>query len=364
MNEKKKVDTKKSKRQLIEELTELRGQINHLKDAENECRQLIDETLRSSQTQAVINNLLHIALKNMSLESTLSQFIDEITSLEWLALKSQGAIFLVGNDLKILEMKAHKGLSANMLEMCAKIPFGRCLCGQTALTGKIQFSDCVTKRHEIEYDGISPHGHYCVPIISGSSKVLGVITLYLKEGHRQNQREEDFLTAVADSIAGVIELKKAQGNLKKSEEELHAKSLDLEEVNTALRVLLKKRDEDRIELEQKVFFNIEKLVKPYLVKIKSTELNSRQKSYITLLESNLDDISSPLTRRLTYKFKNLTASEFQVANLILEGKRTKEIAMLLNVSDKTIEVHRKNIRKKFGLTNKKTDLRSYLLSTH
>ena len=39
-----------------------------------------------------------IALKNMSLESTLSQFIDEITSLEWLALKSQGAIFLVGNE--------------------------------------------------------------------------------------------------------------------------------------------------------------------------------------------------------------------------------------------------------------------------
>jgi DNA-binding NarL/FixJ family response regulator len=364
VNEKNKIETQKTKRQLKEELTELRGQMTQIKEAENECRQLIEKTLRSSQTQAVINNLLYIALKNMSLESTLALYIDEITSLEWLALKSQGAIFLVGKYPKILEMKAHKALSPAMLEMCAKVPFGRCLCGRAALTAEIQFSDCVNNRHEFEYDGISPHGHYCVPIISGREKVVGVITLYLKEGHCRNQREENFLIAVANSVAGVIELKTTQRYLKEREEELQAKSLDLEEVNAALRVLLKKRDEDKIELEQKVFFNIEKLVKPYLLKMKSTELNSRQESYLTLMESNLDDISSPLTRRLTYKFRNLTASEFQVANLVLDGKRTKEIAMLLNVSDKTIEVHRKNIRKKLGLTNKKTYLRSYLLSIH
>ena len=165
-------------------------------------------------------------------------------------------------------------------------------------------------------------------------KSLALLPCTLKEGHCRNQREENFLIAVANSVAGVIELKTTQRYLKEREEELQAKNLDLEEVNAALRVLLKKRDEDKIELEQKVFFNIEKLVKPYLLKMKSTELNSRQESYLTLMESNLDDISSPLTRRLTYKFRNLTASEFQVANLVLDGKRTKEIAMLLNVSDK------------------------------
>jgi DNA-binding NarL/FixJ family response regulator len=143
---------------------------------------------------------------------------------------------------------------------------------------------------------------------------------------------------------------------------LKAKSRDLEEVNTALRVLLKKRDEDKIDLEHKVFFNIEKTIKPYLDKLKTTKLDNMQQSYLAILESNINDIISPLTRRLSYKFKNLTASEIQVANLVIDGKRTKEIAALLSVSDKTIEVHRKNIRKKLGLRNIKADLRSHLLS--
>ena len=70
-----------TKKQLLNDVTELHRQIGQVKEAENEHKQLMEETIRSFQTQAVINNLLHIALKNMSLESTLALFIVEITSL-------------------------------------------------------------------------------------------------------------------------------------------------------------------------------------------------------------------------------------------------------------------------------------------
>jgi hypothetical protein len=46
--------------------------------------------------------LLHISLDNISLELMLEQFIDEVTSLDWLALESKGAIFIVGADPEVL----------------------------------------------------------------------------------------------------------------------------------------------------------------------------------------------------------------------------------------------------------------------
>jgi PAS domain S-box-containing protein len=49
-------------------------------------------------------------------------------------------------------------------------------------------------------------------------KVLGVIVLYLSEGHRQEKVEIDFLHAVADAMAGLIERKRAEELLRQSEE--------------------------------------------------------------------------------------------------------------------------------------------------
>lgn len=322
----------------------------------------MDEINRSYETLYVLNKLLHISLENISLRAILEHFIGEITSLSWLALESKGAIFLVGEERDVLEMKAYRALNASLLSKCARVPFGKCLCGRAALKGKIQFANCIDDRHETEYEGISPHGHYCIPIFSSDKKVLGVITLYLAEGHNRKQVEEVFLTSVANTLSGIIKLKKAQQKLRKRGRDLEIKSFELEEVNTALRVLLKQRDKDKLEIEEKITINIKEFVQPSLERLRNSGLNERQKSYLIILESHIHDIISPFLRKLTSKYLNLTASEMQVAHFVMEGKRTKEIALLLNLSEKTIEVHRKNIRKKLGINNKKANLRTHLLS--
>jgi PAS domain S-box-containing protein len=164
------------------------------------------------------------------------------------------------------------------------------------------------------------------------------------------------------SCFDITERKRAVQALKEREAELEIKTNSLEEMNTALRVLLKRRDEDKTELEEKVLVNVRELVLPFLKKVKNGRLDPEQMAYIRVLESNLNDIVSPFLHTLSSKYSNLTPTEIRVAHLIKDGKTTKEVANLMNLSIRTIDFHRENIRKKLGIKNRKTNLRTHLLS--
>jgi DNA-binding NarL/FixJ family response regulator len=504
-------------------------------ELEEECKehkQAEEKLKRRHQIQTALNAMLHISLKPYSLEKMLDQILKKIVSIHWLALQSKGAVFLVGNKNDELIMKACQAFPEKLKTMCARVPFGRCLCGRAALAKKILFSDSLDdKRHENRYEGLFPHGHYCVPIIS-SGTVRGVLSLTIREGHCREKVEEHFLQAIADVLAGIIERKQAEEELKlhesrlqslldlnkmtgrsekeildfvleegikitqskfafiglmnqdetvmnihawsqevmrqcsitdkpqqtlidkagvwaeairkrrpiivnnydapqpikkgypeghvpierilaipvfdgkrivviacvankendyhesdvlaytsmlndmwrltqhkkehqaliQREVELQIKTKSLEEVNTALRVLLQRREEDKAELEEKMLSNIKQLVLPYVEKLKKDGLDPKQNAYLNIVESNLNDIISPFSSKLSSKYLNLTPTEIQVANLIKYGNTTKEIAEMLNLSGKTIETHRKNIRKKLGIKNKKANLRTHLIS--
>jgi len=167
-----------------------------------------------------------------------------------------------------------------------------------------------------------------------------------------------------DVILGVgkdiTKRKQAEAVLERREMELEAKTNELEDLNAALRVLLKQREEDRNELEQKVLSNVKLLILPHIEKLKN-HLDVKGMAYVNVIESNLKDIISPFAQKLSVKYLNLTNREVQVANLIKEGKTTKEIATFLNVSDSAVNVYRYHIRRKLSLT-KKHNLRSYVSS--
>ncbi|GBE05845.1 sensor histidine kinase YycG [bacterium BMS3Abin10] len=179
-----------------------------------ERKQAEEKIQRNSQIQDILNKILHLPFQDIPLPEILKQVIDLIiyAPFPWLTLEPKGAIFLVEDEPEVLVLKAQIGLAEPLLNLCARVPFGRCLCGRAALSGKIEFSDCIDERHENRFDGIAPHGHYCVPVMS-KDKVVGLINLYSKEGHARSQEEEEFLTAVATTLAGVIERKKLEKEL-------------------------------------------------------------------------------------------------------------------------------------------------------
>jgi PAS domain S-box-containing protein len=168
------------------------------------------------------------------------------------------------------------------------------------------------------------------------------------------------IVGAIESVRDITERKRNEETLKKREEDLELKTSELQDLNAALRVLLKQREGDRSELEDKILSNVKLLVNPFIEKLKR-QTDPKGHSYVNIIESNLKDIISPFSHKLSTQYRNLTNKEIQVAHLIREGKTTKEIAEILNVSESAVNVHRFHVRKKLGLT-KLQNLRSYLSS--
>ena len=177
---------------------------------------------------------------------------------------------------------------------------------------------------------------------------------------RVEERTMDLLQFSESLKTEIVERKEAEKKLRKRERELKSKSNNLQEVNTAMKVLLDQREQDRREVEEIILNNVKELLAPYLEKIKKTKLTDAQLAHVRIIETNLDNIISPFLKNLHSKYLNLTPKEIRVASLIKEGRTTKEIAELLGMSVAAVDFHRNNIRKKLGLRNKKANLVSHL----
>jgi PAS domain S-box-containing protein len=183
-------------------------------------RKRAEEELHDSFfAQAAINIILSESLEERPLEEILQKALNMILSIPWLAFEAIGSIHIVENEPGVLVMKAEYNLPDQLKKLCAHVSWGTCLCGRAALTQKIEFSDHIDERHDICYEGMEPHGHYIVPILFGG-RTLGVIAIYLKEGHIRDQDEEEFLLTVADTLAGIIVRRQIENEKEKLQAQL------------------------------------------------------------------------------------------------------------------------------------------------
>ncbi len=164
------------------------------------------------------------------------------------------------------------------------------------------------------------------------------------------------------SLLDITERKRAEETLRTMADDLKSKTHALEEMNAALRVLLKQREEDKIDLEKRILASVRELVIPHLGELKKCLSGQKELTHVHILESNLQGIISPFAQKLSLQFLHLTRKEIQIANLIKEGKTTKEIARFMDLSKFAIDTHRAHLRRKLGLTNKKANLRTCLSS--
>lgn len=297
-------------------------------------KQLINELSRLRRSIAVLELELRKARQYLNLAGVM-----------FIALDKNGSVILSNRKAcEILECTEKQLLNRNWFEIFMRNRKER------ATHAKVSYQQIMKGGIErVEYFESPFHTQ------SGKTRIIAWHNALIKDNNNN-------IIGVICSGEDITERMQAEEALLKSKKELQVQTRNLEEVNTALRVLLDKRERDRTELEEEVVFNVEKLILPYLKKLNEGGLTPEQKTYLNNMESNLKEIISSFPHRLRSKYLTLTPAEITVAHLVKQGKRNKEITVSMNLSASTVEFHRKNVRKKLGLVNKKANLRSHLLS--
>ena len=161
-------------------------------------------------------------------------------------------------------------------------------------------------------------------------------------------------------LLDITEQQQRNRQLEAQERLLIERNERLAQANISLNYLAKQRDEESHRIEEHILDNLQARVFPQLEQLRRTRLSGAQQAHVAALESMLRRAVAGFAGKLKTNFYNFSPTEVQVAAHIRDGLRTKEIARLMGVSMRTVELHRLHIRRKLGLTSSRQNLRDAL----
>ena len=172
------------------------------------------ERERNLADQIILAEILELSLSGRPLNEILDKVLNIIFENNRRGFEKKGCIFLANENEQKLKMAAFIGISDDIIRKCKFVEYGKCLCGKAAIGKGITFKPHIDEDHEYTFPGMSPHGHYCVPIIQ-DKQLLGLLNLYIDDGHEQTDDEISFLTSIANTMAGIITRWQTQQDLRR-----------------------------------------------------------------------------------------------------------------------------------------------------
>lgn len=159
----------------------------------------------------------------------------------------------------------------------------------------------------------------------------------------------------------ITERKTAELGLQASENELREQQKILKKKNLLLHELLDQIEIEKRQLKEDVTANVDELLFPLLRKLRLPD-GSIDDKYFTLLQHSLEGLASSFGRKISQPSLKLSPREVEIANMVKNGLTSKEIAGLLKIAFKTVEIHRHHIRRKLNIANKPVNLNTFLHS--
>lgn len=159
----------------------------------------------------------------------------------------------------------------------------------------------------------------------------------------------------------VDELQTVLATLLVREKELKEKNQELNDINTTLRVLMKRREKELNDIRQEIAAKTQETVLPLLKKAQK-KASGLARDYMATAQANLLDVFAQQPHDNVLIHAKLAPRELQIIHYIRQNKTTKEMADLLGLTVSTVESYRENIREKLRLKNQKINLKKFLTS--
>jgi PAS domain S-box-containing protein len=147
---------------------------------------------------------------------------------------------------------------------------------------------------------------------------------------------------------------------KAMERYLREEKTKAEEMNVTLRNVMKSIDKDKEELELSIAQKVTTSIIPSLQKLAAEDNSDVRDMYMKIVRDQLAGLTRSSGAISNEDIIRLTKSEVQVCQLIQAGLTSKDIADAMAISIETVQTHRKNIRRKLGLSGKDVNLFAYL----
>jgi signal transduction histidine kinase len=247
----------------------------------------VEERLQYNlKSQTAIASLLKLSLEELALEEVLNLALDIFSSSGLFPSHISSCIYLSADKPEEFILKAVRDKEDKPKGKCSCFFVNEGILGQAASKKIALFSDQYTPECEKSGLPVDSVSCYCIPIIFGKA-TLGLLVIFLETQHRKEQKEEDFLVAFANALAGIIWRKYSDDKLRMlsrrlvgvQEEERRAIALELHDqigqMLTGLKLMLTQASRSSGENQQKILDESQKTLSELMVKVREMSLNLR-----------------------------------------------------------------------------------------